>query len=56
MAAASAAIDRGVPIDTIPRTDRRSSWKAFKDFYNRAKLQDLAVLVARLSDPASNAQ
>ena len=30
MAAASAAIDRGVPIDVLLNTGRRASWQVFK--------------------------
>ena len=32
MAAASAAIDRGVPIDVLLNTGRRASWQVFKFF------------------------
>ena len=34
MAAASAAIDRGVPIDVVLNTGRWASWQVFNKFYN----------------------
>ena len=39
IAAASAAIDRGVPIDVVLNTSRWSSWQVFNQFYNRARLR-----------------
>ena len=42
MATASAAIDRGVPIDVVLNTGRWSSWQVFNKFYNRARLRDVA--------------
>ena len=42
MAAASAAIDRGVPIDVVLNTGRWASWEVFNRFYNRARLRDVA--------------
>ena len=49
MAAASAAIDSGVPIDEVLRTGRWSSWLVFNKFYNRAKLRAVVPLVGRTS-------
>ena len=42
MAAASAAIDRGVPIDVVLNTSRWASWQVFNRFYNRARFRDVA--------------
>ena len=39
IAAASAAIDRGVPIDVVLNTGRWSNWQVFNKFYNRARLK-----------------
>ena len=39
MAAASASIDRGVPIDVVLNTCRWSRWRVFNKFYNRARLR-----------------
>ena len=39
MAAASAAIDRGVPIEVVLNIGRWSSWQVFNKFYNRARLK-----------------
>ena len=49
MAAASAAVDNGVPIDEVLRTGRWSSWLVFNKFYNRAKLRAVVPLVGRTS-------
>ena len=38
MAVASAAIDRGVPIDVVLNIGRWASWQVFNRFYNRARL------------------
>ena len=37
--AASAAIDRGVPIDAVLNTGRWASWQVFSKFYNQARLR-----------------
>ena len=47
MAAASAAVDNGVPIDEVLRNGRWSSWLVFNKFYNRAKLRAVVPLVGR---------
>ena len=39
MAAALAAIDRGVPIDVVLNTGPWASWQVFDEFYNRSRLQ-----------------
>ena len=39
--AASAAIDRGVPIDVVLDTGRWANWQVFNRFYNRARLRDV---------------
>ena len=49
MAAASAAIDRGVPIDVVLNTGRWSSWQVFNKFYNRARLRDVAPSIGLTS-------
>ena len=49
MAAASAAIDRGVPIDVVLNTGRWSSWQVFNRFYNRARLRDVAPSIGLTS-------
>ena len=49
MAAASAAIDRGVPIDVVLNTGRWSSWQVFNKFYNRAHLRDVAPSIGLTS-------
>ena len=49
MAAASAAIDRGMPIDVVPNTGRWSSWQVFNKFYNRARLRDVAPSIGLTS-------
>ena len=49
MAAASAAIDSGVPIDEVLRTGRWSSWLVFNKFYNRSMLRAVVPLVGRTS-------
>ena len=49
MAAASAAVDNGVPIDEVLRTGRWSSWRVFNQFYNRSKLRAVVPLVGRTS-------
>ena len=42
MAAASAAIDRGSPIDVVLNTGRWKSWTVFNKFYNRARVNAVA--------------
>ena len=42
MAAASPAIDRGVPFDVVLTTSRWVSWQVFNKFYNRARLKVVA--------------
>ena len=49
MAAASAALDRGVPIDVELNTGRWASWQVFNRFYNRARLRDVAPSIGLLS-------
>ena len=49
MAAASAAIDHGVPIDVVLNTGRWSSWQVFNKFYNRARLRDVAPSIGLTS-------
>ena len=39
MVAASAAIDRGVPIDPVLNIGRWASWQVFNKFYNRSRQQ-----------------
>ena len=46
MAAASAAIDRGVPIDVVLDTSRWASLQAFSKFYKRARLRAVAPSIA----------
>ena len=41
MAAASAAIDPGTPIDIVLNTVRWTSWTVFNTFYNRSRLNDV---------------
>ena len=49
MAAASAAIDRGVPIEVVLNTGRLASWQVFNRFYNRARLRDVAPSIGLTS-------
>ena len=49
MAAASAAIDRGVPIDVVLNTGRWASWQVFNKFYNRSRLQASAPSIGSTS-------
>lgn len=49
MAAASAAIDRGMPIDVVLHTGRWASWEVFNTFYNRSRLNAVAPPVGRTS-------
>ena len=49
MAAASAAIDRGVPIDVVLDTGRWASWQVFNKFYNRSRLQASAPSIGSTS-------
>ena len=49
IAAASAAIDRGVPIDVVLNTGRWASWQVFNRFYNRARLRDVAPSIGLTS-------
>ena len=44
MAAASAAIDRGTPIEVVLSTGRWTSWRVFQLFYNRARLRDIPAV------------
>ena len=45
MAAASATIDRDVPIDVVLNTGRWASWQVFSKFYNRARLSSVALSI-----------
>ena len=49
MAAALAAIDRGVPIDVVLDTGRSASWQVFDKFYNRSRLQASAPSIGLTS-------
>ena len=49
MATASAAIDRGVPIDAVLNTGRWASWQVFNKFYNRSRLQASAPSIGLTS-------
>ena len=49
MAAASAAINRGVPIDVVLNTGRWASWQVFNKFYNRARLRAVALSIGLTS-------
>ena len=49
MAAASAAIDRGMPIDVVLSTGRWQSWHDFNTFYNRSRLNAVAPPVGPTS-------
>ena len=49
MAAASAAIDRGMPIDVVLSTGRWASLQVFNNFYNRSRLTAVAPPVGRTS-------
>ena len=49
MAAASAAIDRGMPIDVVLSIGRWASWQVFNNFYNRSRLTAVAPPVGRTS-------
>ena len=49
MVAASAAIDRGVPIDVVLNTGRWASWQVFNKFYNRACLRAVALSIGLTS-------
>ena len=49
MAAASAAVDRGMPIDVVLNTGRWSCWQVFNKFYNRARLRDVAPSIGLTS-------
>ena len=44
MAAASAAIDRGTPIEVVLSTGRWTSWRVFQLFYNRSRLRDIPAV------------
>ena len=48
MAGASAAIDRGVPIEAVLNTGRWSSWQVLDKFYNRARLRAVAPSIGLL--------
>ena len=41
MAAASAAIDRGTPIDIVLNTGRWTSWTVFNTLYNGSRLNSV---------------
>ena len=43
MVAALAAINRGVSIDVVLKTGRWASWQVFDRFYNRARLNAVAL-------------
>ena len=49
MAAASAAIDRGMLIDVVLSIGRWTSWQVFNNFYNRSRLTAVAPPVGRTS-------
>ena len=49
MAAASAAIDRGMLINIVLGTGQWSSWQVFNNFYNRSQLNAVAPPVGRTS-------
>ena len=49
MAAASAAIDRGVPIDAALDTGRWASWQVVNKFYSRSRLQASATSIGLTS-------
>ena len=49
MAAASAAINRGVLIDVVLNTGRWASWQVFNRFYNRARLRNVAPSIGLTS-------
>ena len=49
MAAASAAIDCGVPIDVVLDTARWASWQVLNKFYNRSRLQASAPSIGSTS-------
>ena len=49
MAAASAAIDRGEPLDIVLATGRWKSWAVFDAFYNRARVHAVAPPIGRTS-------
>ena len=49
MAAASATIDRGSPIDVVLNSGRWASWQVFNRFYNRARLRDVAPSIGLTS-------
>ena len=47
MAAASAAINRGMSIDVVINTGRWTGWQVFNRFYNRSRLNAVAPPVGR---------
>ena len=49
MAAASAAIDRGVPIHVVLNTGQWASWQVFNRFYKRARLRAVASSIGLTS-------
>ena len=49
MAAASASIDRGVPIDVVLNTGRWASWQVLNKFYNRDRLCAVAPTIGLTS-------
>jgi hypothetical protein len=51
MAAAFAAIDRGMAIDVVLNTGRWSSWQVFNKFSNRARLRAVVPSIVSLSSP-----
>ena len=51
IAAASAAINRDVPINVVLNTGRWASWQVFNRFYNRARLRDVAPSIGLTSLP-----
>ena len=49
MAAAFAAINRGVPIDVVLNTGRWATWQVFNKFYHRARLNSVALSIGLTS-------
>ena len=49
VAAASAAIERGMPIDVVLSIGRWASWQVFNNIYSRSRLTAVAPLVGRTS-------
>ena len=49
MAAASAADDKGVPLDVVLNTSQWASWRVFSKFYNRAHLEAVVPYIGTTS-------